>query len=315
MNAAHAAARRLIVSPVAAARFILAKMRGAKEERKPKLGGVYMLGSCARTFASDAFSRRHFILGDFFVVDTGSEVRFDSSMTLKEDYDFTCAHIHENGSVLRCNRLTLSVKHYSNAGGACANRDKKGLEERKNIDILEWKWPRVFRANPKRKNEVIMSWPKDGVVVPNSGVKRPGKGAAAEDGGVAPSPGGKRLGQGAATKAGVKKSVLKRSVEKARKAARSQPEPAEGSGAAGAEPAPEAKQSAKGVKLAPTAVLNWTGKCSKLPYIAARCRAASGMCVSEVVGAFKFRDANGGQRVYGRADLMYDLRCGFISAE
>merc|ERR1719272_1517242 len=39
VNAAHANARRYIVSPVAAAQFILAKMRGC-DEPKPRLGGV-----------------------------------------------------------------------------------------------------------------------------------------------------------------------------------------------------------------------------------------------------------------------------------
>eukprot|EP00927_Polykrikos_kofoidii_P050993 TRINITY_DN4480_c0_g2_i1.p1 TRINITY_DN4480_c0_g2~~TRINITY_DN4480_c0_g2_i1.p1 ORF type:complete len:547 (-),score=119.77 TRINITY_DN4480_c0_g2_i1:287-1720(-) len=160
MNAAHAAARRLILSPVAAAQFILAKMRGAPEETKPRLGGVYMLGCCARTFASSPFSRKHFIIGDFFVSDN-SDVRFDREMTLKEDYDFTCSHISAHGSVMRCDRMTLNVKHYSNFGGACANRDAKGAEERKNLDILYRKWPRAFRPNPKRKNEVILKWPAD----------------------------------------------------------------------------------------------------------------------------------------------------------
>jgi len=157
VNAAHAAARRYIVSPVAAARFILAKMRSA-EKPQPKLGGVYMLGSCSRTFAGDAFGRQHFILGDFFVVDTGSKVNFDEEMRLKEDYDFACSHIKAHGSVMRCNRMTLAVKHYDNGGGACSNRDKKGLEEQRNVAILHRKWPKCFRANPKRKNEVIMKW-------------------------------------------------------------------------------------------------------------------------------------------------------------
>lgn len=158
LNAAHAAATRIIASPVACARFIVAKMRGAPEATKPKLGGVYMLGSCSRTFIGSPFVRSNFILGDFFVVDKGSKVRFDESMTLKEDYDFTCAHIKAHGSVMRCNRMTLSVKHYANAGGACSNRDSKGVEERKNIDILMRKYPGCFRANPKRKNEVILKW-------------------------------------------------------------------------------------------------------------------------------------------------------------
>lgn len=157
MNAAHAAAKRLIISPVAAARFIVAKMR-ACEGPKPKLGGVYMLGSCARTFMGEAFPRQHFILGDFFVVEPDSTVKFDEEMHLKEDYDFACSHIAKHGSVVRCNRMTLSVKHYSNSGGACTNRDKKGLEEQRNVAILHRKWPGCFRANPKRKNEVIMKW-------------------------------------------------------------------------------------------------------------------------------------------------------------
>mmetsp|Transcript_114824 Transcript_114824/g.357659 ORF Transcript_114824/g.357659 Transcript_114824/m.357659 type:complete len:566 (+) Transcript_114824:56-1753(+) len=157
MNAAHAKARRLIVSPVAAARFIVAKMRGV-EGPKPKLGGVYMLGSCSRTFLSDAFSRHHFILGDFFCAEPDSVVNFDNEMTLKEDYGFTCAHISKYGSVMRCNRMTLNVKHYDNGGGACSNRDKKGLEEQRNIEILKGRYPGCFQAHPKRKNEVILRW-------------------------------------------------------------------------------------------------------------------------------------------------------------
>eukprot|EP00927_Polykrikos_kofoidii_P033352 TRINITY_DN28205_c0_g1_i2.p1 TRINITY_DN28205_c0_g1~~TRINITY_DN28205_c0_g1_i2.p1 ORF type:complete len:468 (-),score=78.92 TRINITY_DN28205_c0_g1_i2:319-1722(-) len=157
LNAAHEASSRFVISPVAAARFILAKMRAVDEPRKPQLGGVYMLSSCARTFAGPSVSRRHFILGDFFV-DDKSKVLFDENMTLKEDYDFTCAHIRAYGSVLRCNRMTLHAKHYSNSGGACENRDTKGSEERKNIAILNQKWPHAFRPHHKRKNEVILSW-------------------------------------------------------------------------------------------------------------------------------------------------------------
>jgi len=158
MNAAHAAAERIIMSPVAAARFMVAKMRAAPGKKKPKLAGVYMLGSCARTFAGEPFSQLAFCIGDFFVVDVGSEVRFDENMKLKEDYDFTCAHIKEHGSVLRCNRMTLTVKHYSNSGGAVTNRDSKGMEEQRNIAILNEKWPGCFRPNPKRANEVILKW-------------------------------------------------------------------------------------------------------------------------------------------------------------
>jgi len=117
-----------------------------------------MLGSCARTFVGNASVRKNFILGDFFVVEPDSTVEFDNDMRLKEDYDFTCSHISKYGSVMRCNRMTLNVKHYSNSGGACSNRDSKGGEEMRNIDILHRKWPGCFRKHPKRKNEVILSW-------------------------------------------------------------------------------------------------------------------------------------------------------------
>merc|ERR1712014_130798 len=93
-------------------------------------------------------------------VDKGSNVNLDEDMTLKEDYDFSCSHIMAHGSIMRCNRLTLNVKHYDNGGGACSNRDKKGEEEKRNIAILHKKWPGCFRSNPKRKNEVIMRWKK-----------------------------------------------------------------------------------------------------------------------------------------------------------
>lgn len=161
LNKAWTSAKRIIISPLAAAKFILAKMRGADGAKKPKLGGVYMLGSCSRTMCGDMFQREHFIIGDFFVVDRGSTVRFDEEMTLKEDYDFACSHINKHGSVMRCNRMTLNVKHYDNGGGACTNRDKKGREERRNITILNHKWPKVFTPNWKRKGEVIMRWRRD----------------------------------------------------------------------------------------------------------------------------------------------------------
>lgn len=157
MNEAHDKAKRFYVSPMAAAQFIAAKMRSATDP-KPKLGGVYPVGSCSRTFASDPFSRYNFILGDFFVVDKGSLVNFDTKMSLKEDYDFTCSHIQAHGSVLRCQRMTLSVKHYDNAGGAVSYR-KKG-EEMKNIKILNKKWPGQFTMNTLRKSgtEVRLRW-------------------------------------------------------------------------------------------------------------------------------------------------------------
>jgi len=159
-NAAHAAATRFVLSPVGAARCMVAKMRAMRSgsEKGPRLAGVFPLGSCSRAFSCDPHGMKHFILGDFFVADR-SPVRFDVSMTLKEDYDFTCAHMQRHGAVLRLNRMTISAKHQTNSGGAVAVRDKKGREEDRNIDILRRKWPRTFHAHPTRKHEVVLRWP------------------------------------------------------------------------------------------------------------------------------------------------------------
>lgn len=161
-NKAAKAADRSRLSPGAAARFLLAKLRAeraatGKDSSGPRLAGVFPLGNTGQAFTREAISHDHFILGDFFVADN-SPVRFDSEMTLKEDYDFTCAHIWKHGSVLRCNRLFIAAVHQTNVGGACSERDTAGEKERANIKILQKKWPGVFCHGSRGDTEVVMCW-------------------------------------------------------------------------------------------------------------------------------------------------------------
>jgi len=195
-NRAFAASICHVLTPVSAARFLLAKLRAAQGSMPgycPQLAGVYPLGSCSRAFGGPAVTTRNFILGDFIVVDN-SPLRFDEEMTLKEDYDFTAHHITRHGGVLRCNRMTVAAKHHA-PGGAESMRDKKGLEEQRNIAILQRKWPGAFRAHPKRKNEVVLQWPRGGeaetgdATAPVAAKKRGCDAAAAAESGV-----GKRRG-------------------------------------------------------------------------------------------------------------------------
>jgi len=158
-NKALAGTKKHIITPLAAAQFMLAKMRSSP--LKPKLAGVLPTGNAAMTMGTDEFSTQHFVLGDFFVADA-SPCRFDESMTLKEDYDYSCSHIAKHGSVLRCNRMVLTVRHYANQGGAVDTRDKAGKRERMNIAILQRKWPGVFKMNVKRPSEVLMRWSNHG---------------------------------------------------------------------------------------------------------------------------------------------------------
>jgi hypothetical protein len=159
-NKALAGAKKFAITPLAAAQFMLAKMRASPA--KPKLAGVLPTGNPTLTMGCEEFGTKNFILGDFFVADN-SPCRFDETMTLKEDYDYTCSHISKHGSVLRCNRMVLTVRHYANEGGAVDNRDAAGKRERANIEILQRKWPGVFKMNVKRNScEVLMNWNKYG---------------------------------------------------------------------------------------------------------------------------------------------------------
>lgn len=147
------------MSPVGAAQFILAKMRSSRNGASfnPQLGGVLPQSNPAMGVGGEEFGYEHFILGDFFVVDSSS-CRFDTSMTLKEDYDFTCSHLAKHGAVLRCNRMILRVKHATNTGGAVSERDAAGAKERQNIEILMRKWPGAFKPHGTRQNEVRLCW-------------------------------------------------------------------------------------------------------------------------------------------------------------
>lgn len=112
--------------------------------------------------------------------DPSSTVRFDEQMLLKEDYDFTAQHVAKHGCICRMNRLFVKVclfllpsvhlflmccclesflnvpcgmlqaEHYSNEGGAVADRSTP--KEQKMIKILQGKWGTVI-SKQARKSE------------------------------------------------------------------------------------------------------------------------------------------------------------------
>ncbi|CAK0827646.1 unnamed protein product [Prorocentrum cordatum] len=61
-NAAVCGAKRLCVSPLAAAQFILAKMRSSPS--RPHLGGVFPTRNASMSLGQEEYSTHHFILGD-----------------------------------------------------------------------------------------------------------------------------------------------------------------------------------------------------------------------------------------------------------
>lgn len=94
-----------------------------------------------------------FIVGDFIVV-RPSEQRFDTNMTLKEDYDFTMQHIVAHGGVVRYDAILAEFAHRTNSGGAVSYRTPN--KEQFNIDYLKEKWPGAIVDNPKRPNEILL---------------------------------------------------------------------------------------------------------------------------------------------------------------
>lgn len=176
INNALLGAKTHTISPVAAAQFMLAKMRS--HASKPMVAGVFPTANAALTLGQAEYNMEHFILGDFFVAEPSSPCRFDTTMTLKEDYDYTCSHIKTHGCVLRCNRMLVHARHATNDGGAVAARDSAGKKENANIEILQKKWPGVFIRNKKRQNEVLMRWSQYGQEAKNTSKAVKGKFAA-----------------------------------------------------------------------------------------------------------------------------------------
>jgi len=120
-----------------------------------KIKGVYLMGVPPTDnyfFANKLVLENKFCIGDMLFVKP-NELRFDTQLSLKEDYDYTLQHI-QKAKVLRYQKYLFTFKHYSNKGGAVDIRNDK--EEQKNIMILKSKWGDKIRLNSKRKNEILI---------------------------------------------------------------------------------------------------------------------------------------------------------------
>lgn len=119
------------------------------------------LAGCTPTanvgWASRRVATSRFIVGDLFAVSPSSPLRFDPALRLKEDYDFTLAHLRQYGVVARCDWLIPDFAHRTNPGGAVAYRSP--ALEQEAIAHLQAKHPGCLVPNPRRANEVLLRWP------------------------------------------------------------------------------------------------------------------------------------------------------------
>lgn len=123
---------------------------------KTKLAGVYPVFN--NFFASKTISDG-FIIGSFFVA-APTPIRFDTSLRLKEDYDYTMQHLKQFQKVRRHNYIIADFKHYTNKGGAVDYRNDEIEEE--TTRILLRRWNGALKPNPNRNNELILrkDWKK-----------------------------------------------------------------------------------------------------------------------------------------------------------
>jgi len=141
------------VSPVAAARLVVAVMRATG----CKLGGAYVTANPGLACGMAPTTLCHFIVGDFAVLDVACPLRFDERFRLKEDYDLTAQHLRAYGRAARCNRVLCEFEHYTNRGGAVDVRTDS--TEQHVIQLLHHKWPGCFRTHGTRgPNEVLLQW-------------------------------------------------------------------------------------------------------------------------------------------------------------
>lgn len=260
-------------------KFINSGLQKRADPDKPQLAGVFPTGNAAMSMGSQEYGKQHFILGDFFVAEPASPCRFDTTMTLKEDYDYTCQHLSVHGSVLRFNRMVITVKHATNVGGAVAVRDQAGSKERQNIEILQRKWPGVFSMNGRRKDaqsEVVMSWKRYKGNSADDQNEEAGEGEPDSR----PKPGARGAG---------KKLTLAAAAKLKRK-----------------------RQAPAGLSL--EGLVRRTAKRSKAEYINARCRLCDRKTVGKCVG-MAYKDSKGNDATYRYTDLKYDMAGGFLEVE
>lgn len=84
------------------------------------------------------FSTTSVVLGPFTAVRRGSEIRYDESLPLKEDYDLSLQHLNRHRVILRLNAWHYICKQAENTGGCATYRNIE--RERSQLEKLQRKW-------------------------------------------------------------------------------------------------------------------------------------------------------------------------------
>ena len=84
------------------------------------------------------FNTKAVILGPFSCHLSDSEIRYDETLPLKEDYDLAIQHLNKYRGILRLNKYHYNCKQSVNPGGCATYRNREREEQQ--LKALQRKW-------------------------------------------------------------------------------------------------------------------------------------------------------------------------------
>lgn len=114
-------------------------------------------GSVAPT-SNPYFSQRELTLRGFCIgsltITAPCDLRYDTTLPLKEDWDYTCQHLEAYGQVARRDDVLATFRHYDNPGGV--QRYRTDDLEQQVTDQLLARWPQYLAPHSRRPHELAL---------------------------------------------------------------------------------------------------------------------------------------------------------------
>lgn len=120
--------------------------------------GAYLAGVNPTTNLLDVINRPEtvpygFVRAALCAIDARHDVpRFDDTLPLKEDYDYSCRHLATYGALVRCNWLLADYSYGTNRGGVVTYRNPQ--LEAETMGLLVGRWPQYLRPHHRRQGEL-----------------------------------------------------------------------------------------------------------------------------------------------------------------
>lgn len=104
-------------------------------------------------FMSEGYKERNIVIGTLFAI-VNTDLRFDTGMATKEDFEYCCKAIKRYGAFVRLNNYVCDAQHYTKGG--CEEFWSDSKETQRTARRLVGKYPDILAINPKKPGEVRM---------------------------------------------------------------------------------------------------------------------------------------------------------------